>query len=85
MEGFFALCDVNGCTLDIHNLEAKESFLIGNNTATGSTIFSLFKYVISCKLFYVITYIRFFMSFKRVCLPLSEVYRLMFPNALQFG
>jgi len=86
MEGFFALCDVNGCTLDIHNLEAKESFLIGSNTATGSTIFSLFKYVISYKLFYVITYIiHFFMSFKRVCLPLSEVYRLMFLNASQFG
>lgn len=58
MEGFFALYDVNGCILDVHNLEAKESFLIGNSTDTGSTILRLFKYVISCKLlFYIITHI----------------------------
>lgn len=57
MEEFFVLCDINGCMLDVDNLEAKESFLIGNSTATGSTMLRLFKYVISCKLFYVITHI----------------------------
>lgn len=57
MEGFLASCDVNGCILDIHDLEVKQSFLIGNNTATGSTIICLFKYVISCNLVYIITHI----------------------------
>lgn len=66
MEGFFVLCDINGCMLDVHDLEVKESFLIGNSTATGSIIFRLFKYVISCKLFYIITHIlRLFTSFSK--------------------